>query len=93
MEDEHQLASWVPFFGNLFSQTFLLESPIWLSDDEQGQPTPELWDAPIHIGNRLAAAAECVLLAFAAWRIQELIVAYCGYPVLNAALAYATLSL
>ncbi|WP_342868254.1 hypothetical protein [Hoeflea sp. AS60] len=80
------------FFDVLFSQTFLPVSAIWLSNDEQGQPPPELRDAPIHIGNWLAAAVECVLLTFAAWRIQELIVVYCGYPVLNAALAYATLS-
>jgi len=92
MEDGYQLVSWVPFFGNQFNQTLLLKSPIWLSDDELGQPTPGLWDEPTHIGNWLAAAAECVLLAFSAWSIQELIVVYCGYPVLNAALAHATLS-
>lgn len=86
----------VPFAGVVLSQTILLGSAIWLSDYEQGQPTPELRDAPIYVGNWLAATAACVLLAFAAWRIPgsslvfKLLVG--GYLVLVATLTYATLS-
>jgi len=85
----------MPFVGALISSVIWLGSSIWLSDYEQGIPTPGVWDRPIYMLDWLSAVVACLLLAIAAWRIPGsglvLRTLIAGYLVLVAILVFGTL--